>query len=67
MDGEDRDAWDKAYNDIYQWWGTVLPTMIKDGVTDESWNSMVDKLRNDFNIDQVTEIAQKYIDEIQPR
>ena len=67
MDGEDRDAWDKAYNDIYQWWGTVLPTMIKDGVTDESWNSMVDKLRNDFNLDQVTEIAQKYIDEIQPR
>lgn len=45
MDGEDRDAWDKAYNDIYQWWGTVLPTMIKDGVTDESWNSMVDKLQ----------------------
>lgn len=45
----------------------MLPTMIKDGVTDESWNSMVDKLRNDFNIDQVTEIAQKYIDEIQPR
>ena len=67
MDGEDRDAWDKAYNDVYQWWGTVLPTMIKDGVTDESWNSMVDKLKNDFGIDAVTEIAQKYIDEIQPR
>ena len=67
MDGEDREAWDKAYNEIYQWWGTVLPPMIKDGVTDEAWNSMVDKLRNDYNIDEVTEIAQRYIDEIQPR
>ena len=45
----------------------MLPPMIKDGVTDEAWNSMVDKLRNDYNIDEVTEIAQRYIDEIQPR
>ena len=68
MDGEDRDAWDKACTTISTSGGHRASHNDQGrGSTDESWNSMVDKLRNDFNIDQVTEIAQKYIDEIQPR